>query len=164
MIRSLPFGLLLVVAACAGPRRASFGPTVPEARDLSVDRREARRANERAGEFAAYSDSAADRFLTERVTEAIEREVRREDAAREQRSREIELERARIEAQRQTSRGYGYAPHRRYRGYGPAHYIPWNTLAYGGIGAIIGHQSGHRDRGFAIGASIGLLQDLLRWR
>ena len=32
-----------------------------------------------------------------------------------------------------------------------------------GLGAIIGHQSGHRDEGAAIGAGIGLLFDLARW-
>lgn len=40
--------------------------------------------------------------------------------------------------------------------------FPWNTAVGAGLGAIIGHQSGRRDRGAAIGAGIGLLFDL--WR
>ncbi|MEE8142827.1 MAG: hypothetical protein V3T77_06985 [Planctomycetota bacterium] len=38
-----------------------------------------------------------------------------------------------------------------------------NTLLYGTLGGILGHQSGHRDRGIWIGAGYGLLRDLLRW-
>jgi hypothetical protein len=41
--------------------------------------------------------------------------------------------------------------------------FPWNTAVGAGIGAIIGHQSGRRDRGAAIGAGVGLLFDMFRW-
>ncbi|MCA8964540.1 MAG: glycine zipper family protein [Planctomycetes bacterium] len=41
--------------------------------------------------------------------------------------------------------------------------FPVNTAVGAGLGAIIGHQSGHRDEGAAIGAGIGLLFDLARW-
>lgn len=41
--------------------------------------------------------------------------------------------------------------------------FPWNTAIGAGLGAVIGHQSGRRDRGAAIGAGIGLLFDLARW-
>lgn len=40
--------------------------------------------------------------------------------------------------------------------------FPVNTAIGAGLGAIIGHQSGRRDRGAAIGAGIGLLFDLAR--
>ncbi len=41
--------------------------------------------------------------------------------------------------------------------------FPVNTLLGAGLGAVIGHQSGRRDRGAAIGAGLGLLFDLGRW-
>lgn len=41
--------------------------------------------------------------------------------------------------------------------------FPWNTALGAGLGAVIGHQSGHRDEGAAIGAGLGLLFDLTRW-
>ena len=41
--------------------------------------------------------------------------------------------------------------------------FPWNTAVGAGLGAIIGHQSGRRDRGAAIGAGVGLLFDIARW-
>ncbi|MCA8942860.1 MAG: hypothetical protein KDB80_09905 [Planctomycetes bacterium] len=62
--------------------------------------------------------------------------------------------------------GYPY-PRYSYR-YPRTYYDPYaghrltldNTLLGAGLGAIIGHQSGHRDRGAAIGAGFGLLLDL----
>ena len=41
--------------------------------------------------------------------------------------------------------------------------FPINTLLGAGVGAIIGHQSGRRDRGALIGGGVGLLLDLPRW-
>ena len=41
--------------------------------------------------------------------------------------------------------------------------FPINTALGAGIGAIIGHQRGRRDRGALIGGGIGLLLDLNRW-
>ena len=53
--------------------------------------------------------------------------------------------------------------HRRsYRAGRPSRF-PVNTAVGAGIGAIIGHQSGRRDRGALIGGGIGLLFDLSRW-
>jgi len=49
-----------------------------------------------------------------------------------------------------------YRPYRRNR-------FPINTAVGAGIGAIIGHQHGRRDRGALIGGSWGLLMDLSRW-
>jgi hypothetical protein len=57
--------------------------------------------------------------------------------------------------------GTRYAP---YYGERPGYYFPWHTVIGGTIGGVIGHQSGHRDEGILIGASIGLLNDCLRWR
>ncbi|MFO1054528.1 MAG: glycine zipper family protein [Planctomycetota bacterium] len=62
-----------------------------------------------------------------------------------------------------------YVPQYRYEDVGRYEYeryhsrFPWNTAVGAGVGAIIGHQSGHRDRGAAIGAGIGLLFDMARW-
>jgi len=70
-----------------------------------------------------------------------------------------------------TSRGtvvvrqYGYYPYgmatyrygSRYPGRNPDHYL--NTVFWGGMGAIIGHQSGHTARGAIIGAGAGHMVD-----
>ncbi|MFT4515572.1 MAG: hypothetical protein ACI89X_003262 [Planctomycetota bacterium] len=42
--------------------------------------------------------------------------------------------------------------------------FPVNTVVGAGVGAIIGHQRGRRDRGALIGGGIGLLFDWNRWR
>lgn len=42
--------------------------------------------------------------------------------------------------------------------------FPVNTVVGAGVGAIIGHQRGRRDRGALIGGGVGLLLDLSRWR
>lgn len=42
-------------------------------------------------------------------------------------------------------------------------WFPVNTVVGAGVGAIIGHQRGRRDRGALIGGSTGLLLDLARW-
>lgn len=41
--------------------------------------------------------------------------------------------------------------------------FPWHTAVGAGLGAVIGHQSGHRSEGAWIGAGYGLLLDLCRW-
>ena len=41
--------------------------------------------------------------------------------------------------------------------------FPVNTVVGAGVGAIIGHQSGRRDRGALIGGGVGLLLDWNRW-
>ncbi len=38
-----------------------------------------------------------------------------------------------------------------------------NTLFFGTLGGIIGHQSDHRDKGILLGAGTGLILDLIRW-
>lgn len=70
---------------------------------------------------------------------------------------------------RYTTRHY-HAPHYytpRYRTYyAPRHYRSpgiGNTVLFGTLGGIIGHQSGHRDEGILIGAGYGLFRDLLGW-
>lgn len=55
-------------------------------------------------------------------------------------------------------RHHGYYGHRHHRG----HAVLGRTLVGAGLGAIIGHQSGRRDKGAAIGAGIGFLSGLLR--
>ncbi|MBX3463401.1 MAG: glycine zipper family protein [Planctomycetes bacterium] len=42
-------------------------------------------------------------------------------------------------------------------------WFPVHTAMGAGIGAVIGHQSGHRGRGALVGGSFGLLLDLGRW-
>jgi hypothetical protein len=43
-------------------------------------------------------------------------------------------------------------------------FVSRNVLLGAGVGAIIGHQSGHRTRGAIIGAGAGLLLDSMMWR
>ena len=38
-----------------------------------------------------------------------------------------------------------------------------NTLLFGTLGGVIGHQSGHRDEGILLGAGYGLFRDLFEW-
>ena len=42
-------------------------------------------------------------------------------------------------------------------------WFPVNTAVGAGIGAVIGHQSGRRDRGALIGGGLGLFLDMQRW-
>jgi hypothetical protein len=126
---------------------------------------------------AAASDDATDRWLSEQIHDRIA-EQRREEEARsnaEAYRQAVEREREQAEmrervVEREVYYGnpygrsrYGYGGYGTHRSYG---FFPWNTLLYGGLGAVIGHQSGHRDRGLAIGAGVGLLFDTLgarRW-
>jgi len=57
-------------------------------------------------------------------------------------------------------------------GYGYGHYgygrharstFPLNTALGAGVGAVIGHQSRHRNEGALIGAGLGLLLDFGHW-
>ena len=45
----------------------------------------------------------------------------------------------------------------------PHYAFPANTVLYGTLGGIIGHQSDHRDEGILIGGTYGLLLDMMRW-
>jgi hypothetical protein len=163
-LRILSTGVLLVTTAC-GSNRSLYQPTCEledEPRPPSVVEPSEPRSAER---FTSYSDDAADRWLTEQVAKAIDKEIRERDAARQEAEQRVVEEQARsaVMERRVYDRYYGWSePYRRDRS--PAYYFPWNTVTYGGLGAIIGHQSGHRDRGLAVGAGIGLLFDMLRWR
>ena len=70
--------------------------------------------------------------------------------------------------------GPGYSPfaerapsyhrnHHRYVRHNSRYDFPANTLLYGTLGGIIGHQSKDRDKGILIGGTYGLLLDLMRW-
>lgn len=56
---------------------------------------------------------------------------------------------------------YSYDPYRGH--YRPRSTFPLNTALGAGIGAIIGHQDGHRGEGALIGGSIGFLLDTVPW-
>ncbi len=63
----------------------------------------------------------------------------------------------------------GIRPPGQYEGmYGPRFvYLPYvsnNVLLGAGVGAIIGHQSGHRTQGALIGAAAGVVLDSMNWR
>ena len=59
---------------------------------------------------------------------------------------------------------YAYRPYYHYGAYGrsepPGTTFPLHTALGAGVGAIIGHQSGHRSEGAWIGGGLGLLMDL----
>jgi hypothetical protein len=152
--------IVALAAACSGPEPSRFGPTrVQTAEQQGAERpapAEARPA-EPAPRFGQTTDEASDEYLTRRIASELEREVRE----REQRQAEEERQRQQFEQEQQQQQQetvYGA------RGERPGYYFPWHTVLGGTIGGVIGHQSGHRDEGILIGASIGLLNDCLRWR
>lgn len=63
---------------------------------------------------------------------------------------------------------YGYyvaSPRYGVGGARPRSRFPINTAIGAGVGAVIGHQRGRRDRGALIGGGVGLMLDLMRgWR
>lgn len=164
---SLAFCALLVAVSCgAPPARFSDDPVGFETREAPRrgDSDRVSRDDIRRDEFATYDDAAAERHLAEKVAEALAREIQKRDEEDRRREAEVEIARERARAA-ESMRGYRY--HDVY-GYEQNRFdrtpIPWNTLFYGGLGAVIGHQYGRRDRGLAIGAGFGLLNDMLRWR
>lgn len=146
--RSTVFALLLFGAACAGGPLARYQPTEPAKPQQAEPRH-------RTQAFGNTSDDAADRWLTQRITEAIEAEIRRRD--REERAAEQREWEARAQAEAQQ------IPVQRHRE-PPLSYFPWNTLLFSGLGYAIGHHSDHAAEGAAIGAGVGLLHDVMRWR
>ncbi|MCB9890610.1 MAG: hypothetical protein H6832_08680 [Planctomycetes bacterium] len=174
-LRALALSAVGALAACSSQDAARYD-TGPEsydeiARPAPRDEPSPSPAR-RTDEFGTYSDDAAARLLDEKVAAELARQIEERDREARQREADIEIARAYAEAARTSSVRYygsGYYDSGYYdsRYYGPRRYrnpVPWNTLFYGGLGAIIGHQYGHRDRGLAIGAGFGLLQDALRWR
>ena len=169
--RSLCAGLVTVFAlvACAGPT-AKF-PDGPEHRIETIRGDRAKhdesssehRKIERVDDFGTYQDEAAERMLDEKIAAALARAIQERDAEDRRVEATVEIARARAEevARYRQSDPYGS---RRSRRRDDRSGMPWSTLFYGGLGAVIGHQYGHRDRGLAIGAGFGLLQDSLRWR
>lgn len=108
--------------------------------------------------FGTYDDEAAARHLDLEVANALAQQIEERDREARRLEAEVEIERMRSEAWRdQWEAGL---PARRQQ----SSPFPINTLFYGGLGAVIGHQYGRRDRGLAIGAGLGLLHDVLRWR
>ena len=172
---SLPIFLL---AACKSTPPASYEQGVVASSQRTASQKAASQqqvaASRRAEEplrdgFGNYSDAAAERLLDEKIAAELAREIQQHDE--ELRRLELEAEAQRAAAERAAAeRRVAY---RRYGRYGRTRYgdyrrrqsfVPLNTLFYGGLGAIIGNQSGHRDRGLAIGAGFGLLQDVLNMR
>lgn len=142
-------------APATRPRAEIRGPEAPAAEGPAVD---------------GTSDAATDRWLSEQIGTRIEEERQEQQARtnaeayrraeRQSRQRERVIERRTVYESPYYERPY-YDDGDVYRrhSYG---FFPWNTLFFGGLGAVIGHQSGHRDRGLAIGAGVGLLLDTAR--
>ena len=141
--------LLMLAAACAGPRYAERTGPVPPAPPAPVTtappviapvNEEATRAwLDREIELAPRVEPP------EPIVQVVERTVERPVYVND-------------------DRRYRY-PH--YDPYYRPRYrhstFPINTALGAGIGAIIGHQDGHRGRGAWIGGSIGYLFDAARW-
>ena len=146
--------VLLILAGCSSVPPAEYRET----QEASPPER-ARSAPKSS--FDNYSDDAADRWLNRRVADHIDAEIRATDAQRERR----EAERMRGQA-RQLRRREVYVPpyYRAYRRrYWRSSPMPWSTIYYGTLGAAIGGRDRRARRGLAIGASIGLMHDLMRW-
>ena len=145
------------LASC-GSTVARFpdGPTGFESREAP---RESTRAAERTGDerssdrvdaFGTYDDSAAQRLLEEKVAQALALEIQRRDDEDRRREAEVEIARARARANEAAADAYGNRYYHDVYGYRDARRgvdrstpFPWNTLFYGGLGAVIGHQSGN---------------------
>ncbi|HMQ21551.1 MAG TPA: hypothetical protein PKE00_03625 [Planctomycetota bacterium] len=108
--------------------------------------------------FGTYDDEAAARHLDLEVANALALQIEERDREARRLEAEVEIERMRSEAWR--AQWEAGLPARRPQ----SSPFPINTLFYGGLGAVIGHQYGRRDRGLAIGAGLGLLHDVLRFR
>ena len=163
---TIVLSMVALAAACSGPEPSRFGPTrvqTPEAqqggeRPVPPEAKPA----EPAPRFGQTTDEASDEYLTRRIASELEREVReREQRQAEEERRRQEFEQQQQQQQQETVYGARYTPYYAER---PGYYFPWHTVLGGTIGGVIGHQSGHRDEGILIGASIGLLNDCLRWR
>lgn len=170
MIRFLAIACTaLALGACSAPR-ATF-PDGPErhVKTIAGDRAAERAVEsapvpqDRVDDFGTYRDDAAERMLDEKIAAALAREIQERDAEDRRLEAEVEIARARAEAIANYRAADPYRA-RRYARRDDRSAMPWNTLFYGGLGAVIGHQYGKRDRGLAIGAGFGLLQDALRWR
>ncbi|MCA8969517.1 MAG: hypothetical protein KDC95_07025 [Planctomycetes bacterium] len=169
-LRGLAIVAALALAACSSQDAARYD-TGPESYDeiaRPAPRDEpATTPSARTDDFGTYSDDAAAKLLDEKVAAELARQIEERDREARQREADIEIARAYAEAARTSSVRYYGSGYYDSGYYGPRRYrspMPWNTLFYGGLGAIIGHQYGRRDRGLAIGAGFGLLQDALRWR
>jgi hypothetical protein len=146
MVRFLILALVLA-AGCSSvrvlqpeappPRAAAAGPA-------SLPPEPARPG--RSGERAVTEEAATELYLDHEIAR------RRQVAAVEPPPRVVE---------RPVADDWSRAYEAEYRNYRSR--FPWSTAAGAGLGAIIGHQSGHRGEGAAIGAGLGLLFDLGRW-
>lgn len=111
-------------------------------------------------EFGTYNDDASARMLEEKIAAALAREIEERDERARAHQRALEAARAYGEAYARVYRDGGVPA----AGFGrDAPPVPWNTLLFGGLGAVIGHQYGRRDRGLAIGAGYGPLNDVFFW-
>lgn len=167
--------LLLLTASCAAPKlqpRAQLAPPLQLERPaMTVDRMAAQagRADRDQSKAATQASPSTwlgrdDGFLPARptyrtITEEVEVPV--------EVPVEIETAQPRVALSRGSRQYYSTYDDYLYsrRAYRPSRgsQFPVNTVVGAGLGAIIGHQRGRRDRGALIGGSIGLLFDLNRW-
>jgi hypothetical protein len=165
---SIVFCLALLGASCATP--AVRHVDVPPRTSQGLDTR--RLEPQTRPERGETGDDATDRWLSEQIQGRIVEERREEEARSNAEAHRQAVEREQREVRGRTiereiyygdpyDRGAYYGRYHAYprRSYG---FFPWNTVFYGGLGAVIGHQSGRRDRGLAIGAGLGLLLDTFR--
>jgi hypothetical protein len=151
--------LMMTLAACAAPMplpRAELAPPLMiEPVQISLERVRADR--DQSAPIPSLGVASEDRVsqgvfrspVTYRmVTETIEVPVRPEE---------------RYELQPSYSSYDAYLRERNQREDRRTTAFPVNTAVGAGIGAIIGNQSGNRDRGALIGSGVGLLFDLGRW-
>ena len=164
-------GLLLLTASCAAPKlqpRARWAPPLKlEGPAMNADRVAAQAGRADRDQSKAVTQASPsvwlerhDGFLPARstyrtITEVVEVPVESEAV---QPSAALSADPSQYYS---TYDDYLYS-RRAYRSSRNSRF-PVNTVVGAGLGAIIGHQRGRRDRGALIGGSIGLLFDLSRW-
>ncbi|MDO8349425.1 MAG: hypothetical protein Q7T30_04255 [Planctomycetota bacterium] len=152
--------LLLTIAACAGPRYVERTAPVPVITPPALLPRRADPAP-----LPAPDDAATRAWLDQEIernryvpppppVEVVERIV----------ERPVYVSAPGGYYEPYAYEPYAYRPYYHYGSY-QRHYdhpttFPLHTALGAGIGAIVGHQSGHRGRGAWIGGGLGLLMDL----
>ncbi len=147
-MRTLSIALLLLAAACSGPRYVERTRPVPPAPPPA--------AQTTTPTVAPMNEDATRAWLDREIELAPV--VEPPEPIVQLGERVVERPVADHDYSRYPHHDPYYRP--RYRRHST---FPINTALGAGIGAIIGHQDGHRGEGAWIGGSIGYLLDHARW-
>lgn len=164
-------GLLLLTASCAAPKsqpRAQLAPPLQlDAPLMSVDRLAAQAGRADRDQSKATTQASPSAWLERRESRSLARSTYRTVTEMVEVPVEIETlqsSAALLAEPRQYYSTYDdYLDSRQAYRSDRSSRFPVKTFVGAGLGAIIGHQHGRRDRGALIGGSLGLLFDLSSW-